>query len=37
MNAIEVENLQRIYRAQIGVFNRSVKEVTAVDDISFDV
>ncbi len=37
MNAIEVENLQRIYRAQIGVFNRSIKEVTAVDDISFDV
>ncbi|MBI5950535.1 MAG: ABC transporter ATP-binding protein [Chloroflexi bacterium] len=37
MNAIEVENLQRIYRAQIGVFNRSIKEVTAVDDISFEV
>jgi ABC-2 type transport system ATP-binding protein len=37
MNAIEVENLQRIYRAQIGVFNRSIKEVVAVDDISFDV
>jgi ABC-2 type transport system ATP-binding protein len=37
MNAIEVENLQRIYRAQIGVFNRSIKEVTAVEDISFDV
>jgi ABC-2 type transport system ATP-binding protein len=37
MNAIEVENLQRIYRAQIGVINRSIKEVTAVDDISFDV
>ncbi len=37
MNAIEVDHLQRIYRAQIGVFSRSVKEVTAVDDISFDV
>ncbi len=37
MNAIEVEHLQRIYRAQIGVFNRSIKEVVAVDDISFDV
>jgi ABC-2 type transport system ATP-binding protein len=37
MNAIEVEHLQRIYRAQIGVFNRSIKEVTAVDDISFEV
>jgi len=37
MNAIEVEHLQRIYRAQIGVFKRSIKEVVAVDDISFDV
>ncbi|CAG0973198.1 ABC transporter ATP-binding protein NatA [Anaerolineales bacterium] len=37
MNAIEVEHLQRIYRAQIGIFNRSTKEVVAVDDISFDV
>jgi ABC-2 type transport system ATP-binding protein len=37
MNAIEVDHLQRIYRAQIGVFNRSIKEVTAVDDISFEV
>jgi len=37
MNAIEVEHLQRIYRAQIGVFNRSIKEVVAVDDISFEV
>ncbi|MDD2921440.1 MAG: ABC transporter ATP-binding protein [Anaerolineales bacterium] len=37
MNAIEVDHLRRIYRAQIGVFNRSVKEVVALDDISFDV
>jgi ABC-2 type transport system ATP-binding protein len=37
MNAIVVDQLRRIYRAQIGVFNRSVKEVVAVDDISFDV
>jgi ABC-2 type transport system ATP-binding protein len=37
MNSIEVEHLQRIYRAQIGVFNRSIKEVMAVEDISFDV
>jgi len=37
MNAIEVEHLQRVYRAQIGIFNRSIKEVVAVDDISFDV
>ena len=37
MNAIEVDHLRRVYRAQIGVFNRSIKEVVAVDDISFDV
>jgi ABC-2 type transport system ATP-binding protein len=37
MNAIEIEHLRRVYRAQIGVFNRTVKEVVAVDDISFDV
>jgi len=37
MNAIEVEHLRRVFRAQIGVFNRSIKEVIAVDDISFDV
>jgi ABC-2 type transport system ATP-binding protein len=37
MNAIEVDHLRRVYRAQIGVFNRSIKEVVAVDDISFEV
>jgi ABC-2 type transport system ATP-binding protein len=37
MNAIEVNHLNRIYRAQIGVFNRSIKEVVAVEDISFEV
>jgi ABC-2 type transport system ATP-binding protein len=37
MNAIEIEHLRRVYRAQIGVFNRSIKEVVAVDDITFDV
>lgn len=37
MNAIELNHLRRVYRAQIGVFNRSIKEVVAVDDISFDV
>ena len=37
MNAIEVQNLQRIYRARIGVIKRSVKEVVAVEDISFDI
>ena len=37
MNAMEVNHLRRVYRAQIGVINRSIKEVVAVDDISFDV
>jgi len=37
MNAIEVRNLQRIYRAHIGVIKRSVKEVVAVEDISFHI
>ena len=37
MNAIEVNQLRRVYRAQIGVINRSIKEVVAVDEISFDV
>jgi ABC-2 type transport system ATP-binding protein len=37
MNAIEVDHLRRVYRAQIGVFNRSIKEVIALDDISFEV
>ncbi len=37
MNAIEVNHLNRVYRAQIGVFNRSIKEVVAVEDISFEV
>lgn len=37
MKAIEIQNLRRVYRATIGVFRRSVKEVVAVDDISFDI
>lgn len=37
MNAIEVKNLQRVYRARIGVIKRSIKEVMAVEDISFDI
>jgi ABC-2 type transport system ATP-binding protein len=37
MNAIEIKHLQRIYRARIGVIRRSVKEVMAVEDISFDI
>jgi ABC-2 type transport system ATP-binding protein len=37
MNAIEVKNLQRVYRAHIGVIKRSIKEVVAVEDITFDI
>jgi ABC-2 type transport system ATP-binding protein len=37
MNAIEVKNLRRVYRARIGVIKRSIKEVIAVEDISFDI
>jgi len=37
MNAIEVKNLQRVFRARIGVIKRSIKEVMAVEDISFDI
>lgn len=35
--AIEVDRLQRIYRTTVGVFRRSIKEVTAVEDVSFSV
>jgi ABC-2 type transport system ATP-binding protein len=37
MNAIEVNNLGRIYRARIGIIKRTIKEVVAVEDISFDI
>lgn len=37
MNSIEVKNLKRIYRATIGVIRRSVKEIIAVDDVSFEI
>jgi len=37
MDAIEVKNLQRIFRARIGVIKRSIKEVMAVEDISFSI
>lgn len=37
MNAIEVDALGRVYRAKIGVLKRSIKEVVAVDGISFEV
>ncbi len=37
MNSIEISHLKRVYRATIGVIRRSVKEVVAVEDISFDI
>jgi len=37
MNAVEVHGLRRIYRAKMGLMGRKVKEVVAVDSISFDV
>lgn len=37
MKAIEVSHLRRIYRPKIGVFRQTVKEVLAVDDVSFEV
>ena len=37
MNAIEVENLRRVFTTNIGRFRRKVKELVAVDGISFSV
>ncbi len=37
IDAIEVDHLRRIYRPTVGVFRRSIKEVIAVDDVSFNV
>jgi ABC-2 type transport system ATP-binding protein len=37
MNAIEVKNLRRVYKTTIGLVHRKIKEVVAVDDISFSV
>jgi ABC-2 type transport system ATP-binding protein len=34
---IQISHLRRVYRAVVGVLRRSVKEVVAVDDISFDI
>lgn len=35
--AVQIEHLRRVYKSTIGVFRRKVKEVVAVDDISFKV
>jgi len=37
MNAIDVHQLRRIYQAPIGVLRRSIKEVVAIDNISFEI
>ena len=37
MNAIEVQNLRRIFKANVGTIRRRTKEVVAIDDISFTV
>jgi len=37
VNAIEVQNLRRVFRTTLGVFKRSIKEVVAVEDVSFAV
>ena len=37
MNAIKVQNLRRVFKSTIGVIKRQVKEVVAVDGISFNV
>jgi ABC-2 type transport system ATP-binding protein len=37
MNAIEVRDLRRVFKATIGTIRRRTKEVVGVDSISFDV
>ncbi len=37
MNTIEVRDLRRIFKTTIGVVRRKIKEVVAVDGITFDV
>ncbi len=37
MHAIEVSKLKRIFKASLGVLNRKMKTVIAVDGISFDI
>ena len=36
-NSIEVSHLRRVYRAKIGVIRRTIKEVVAVEDVSFSI
>jgi len=37
MDAITLENLRRVYRTTIGIIRRTVKEVVAVEDVSFSI
>ncbi len=37
MSAIEIDHLRRVYKSKIGVVRRSIKEIVAVDEISFNV
>ncbi len=37
MSALEISHLRRVFKTTIGVFKRSIREVVAVDDISFEV
>ena len=37
MNAIEVLHLRRVFKSNIGVIKRTVKEIVAVDDVSFEI
>jgi len=37
MDAIQVNNLRRIFKSTSGIFKRQVKEILAVDDVSFSV
>lgn len=36
-NAFQVSHLRRVYKSYVGVFRRKLKEVVAVQDISFEV
>jgi len=37
MDVITLENLRRVYRTTIGIIRRTVKEVVAVEDVSFSI
>jgi ABC-2 type transport system ATP-binding protein len=37
VNAIEVSHLRRTFKSNIGVLKRTIKEIVAVDDVSFEI